>query len=41
MPSAAEPNQVTRRQILEMMTEKEKLEQQLKTFSEVLQSVKV
>lgn len=41
MPSAVETNSVTRREILDMMAEKEKLEQQLKSFSEVLQSVNI
>lgn len=41
MPSAIKTKNVTRMEILEMMSEKEKLEQQLKTFSEVLQSVNI
>jgi hypothetical protein len=39
MPSAIETKNITRREILDMMNEKEKLEQQLKTYGEVLQSV--
>lgn len=39
MPSAIETNNITRREILDMMNEKEKLEQQLKSLGEVLESV--
>lgn len=39
MPSAIETKNVTRREILDMMNEKEKFEQQLKSLGEVLQSV--
>jgi len=39
MPSAIETKNITRREILDMMNEKEKLEQQLKSLGEVLQSV--
>jgi hypothetical protein len=39
MPSAIENKNVTRREILDMMNEKEKLEQQLKILSEHLDSV--
>lgn len=39
MPSAIETKNITRREILDMMNEKEKLEQQLKSFGEVLQLV--
>lgn len=39
MPSAIENKNVTRKEILEMMNEKEKLEQQLKALIEVLESV--
>lgn len=39
MPSVIENKTVTRREIIEMMSEKEKLEQQLKSLIEVLQSV--
>jgi len=39
MPSAIETKNITRREILEMMNEKEKLEQQLKSLGEVLESV--
>ncbi|XP_025405311.1 26S proteasome non-ATPase regulatory subunit 9 [Sipha flava] len=38
MPSAIENKNVTRREILDMMNEKEKLEQQLKILSEHLDS---
>lgn len=41
MPSAIETKNVTRSEILDMMNEKEKLEQQLKSLGEVLQSVSV
>jgi len=41
MPSAIETKNVTRMEILEMMSEKEKLEQQLKTLADVLHSVYV
>lgn len=40
MPSLIENKIVTRREILDMMNEKEKLEQQLKSLLELLQSVK-
>jgi len=39
MPAVIEKKNMTRREILEMMSEKEKLEQQLKTLTDVLQSV--
>lgn len=39
MPSAIENKNVTRKEILEMMNEKEKLEQQLKALLEILESV--
>ncbi|KAL5240806.1 hypothetical protein ACI65C_008216 [Semiaphis heraclei] len=41
MPSAIETKNITRREILEMMNEKEKLEQQLKALGEVLESHRV
>lgn len=41
MPSVIETKNVTRREIIDMMNEKEKLEQQLKSLSEVLQSVNI
>ncbi|XP_050544495.1 26S proteasome non-ATPase regulatory subunit 9 [Daktulosphaira vitifoliae] len=41
MPSAVGSKSVTRSEILEMMSEKEKLEQQLKTHIDVLQSHRV
>lgn len=41
MPSAIEIKNVTRREIIDMMDEKDKLEQQLKTLGEVLQSVNI
>ncbi|VVC32346.1 Hypothetical protein CINCED_3A005096 [Cinara cedri] len=41
MPSAVETKCVTRREIIEMMNEKEKLEQQLKTLGDVLQSHRI
>lgn len=39
MPSAIDTKNVTRREIIDMMDEKDKLEQQLKSLCEVLQSV--
>lgn len=41
MPSAVETKNVTRREILDMMNEKEKLEQQLKSLGEILDSVSI
>lgn len=39
MPSAIENKNVTRKEILDMINEKEKLEQQLKALGEILDSV--
>lgn len=41
MPAAVELKNITRREILEMINEKEKLEQQLKVLIENLQSVNI
>lgn len=41
MPSAIETKNITRREILDMINEKEKLEQQLKVLIENLQSVNI
>ncbi|KAF0769528.1 26S proteasome non-atpase regulatory subunit-like isoform X1, partial [Aphis craccivora] len=41
MPSLIENKIVTRREILDMMNEKEKLEQQLKSLLELLQSLNI
>lgn len=41
MPSVIETKNVTRNEILDMMNEKDKLEQQLKALWEVLQSVSI
>lgn len=41
MPSAVEMKNITRREILDMINEKEKLEQQLKVLIENLQSVNI